>query len=106
MSFLRKRHGSDFDCLNPSLSYITLNLRNQFCDGCIGPYKFRLSFNAHSLFLCSKLAGNRRHMSSFHFACGKACVNSMFLPSWLCIAMSVFNMRNVLHFSKGAKDYV
>jgi hypothetical protein len=48
MSFLRKRHGSDFDCLNYSLSYISLNLRNQFRDACTSPYKFRLSFNTHS----------------------------------------------------------
>jgi hypothetical protein len=30
MSFLMKRHGYDFDFLNPSLAYIAFNLRNQF----------------------------------------------------------------------------
>jgi hypothetical protein len=46
MSFLRNRHGSDFDCLNLSIPYIALSLRKQVCDAWTGPYKFRLSFNA------------------------------------------------------------
>jgi hypothetical protein len=60
MSFLINRHGSDFDYLNPSLSYFALSLRNQFRDACTSPYKLRLSVNAHFSFLSSKPAGNRR----------------------------------------------
>jgi hypothetical protein len=59
MSFMRKRHGSYFDCLKPNLSYIALNLRYQCLDAYTSPYKFHFSVNAYSLFLCSKPAGNR-----------------------------------------------
>jgi hypothetical protein len=82
----RKRHRSDFDCLNPSIAYIALNLRKQLCDACTSPCMFLFSFNAHSSFLCSKPAGNQRYMSSFSFACSKACANSICLPFRLYIA--------------------
>jgi hypothetical protein len=49
MSFMRNKHGSDFDCLNPGLSYIALNLRNQFCDACMSPYKLRLGIEDRCL---------------------------------------------------------
>jgi hypothetical protein len=101
MSFRRKMHGSYFDCLNTSLAHIALNLRNQFCDACTSPYKFRLSFNAHYLCFCSKRAGNQRYMSSLSFACGKACVKSSCLPFRLCIAASVFIIRIVLNCTRG-----
>jgi hypothetical protein len=106
MSFLRNRHGSDFDCLTPSLSYIALNLRDQICDACTSPYKFRLSFSAHFSFLYSKPAGNQRYMSSLSFACGIAYVKSICFPFRLCITESVSAMRIVLHSTTGAKDSV
>jgi hypothetical protein len=106
VSFLRNRHGSDFDCLNPSISYIALSLRNQFHDACTSPYKLRLSFNAHFSFSCSKPAGNQRLMSSFSFACGKACVKLICFPFRLCIAVSVFTMSIVISWTTGTNDYV
>jgi hypothetical protein len=106
VSFLRKRHGSAFYCLNPSLAYIALSLRNQFCDDCTSPYILLFSFNAHYSFLCSNPAGNRRYTSSFSFACDKTCVKSICLPFRLCISASVFTMRMVLHCTTGEKDSV
>jgi hypothetical protein len=42
-------------------------------------------------------------MSSFSFACGNACVKSIFFPFRLCIAVSVFTFIVVLHCTTGAK---
>jgi hypothetical protein len=39
MSFLKKRQGSDFDCLKPSCSYTELSFRHQFIDTCTSPYR-------------------------------------------------------------------
>jgi hypothetical protein len=45
-------------------------------------------------------------MSSLSFACGKACVKSIWFPFRLCIAASVSTMHIVVHWTTGVNDSV